>query len=109
VDEVTLRGLDRFVLLGDVGHREHLGLSHLLSLPLETEQANHALGDTEYNQDSHLMGQNLSSVLTTGGDQRGVVGVLDGVVLRYRFEEDKDHHHFADDADEQPGAPKSRS
>ena len=70
--------------------------------PSRPNDADHALRDAEQQRREPLDGPELEQRAHDRRREQGrVVGVLDRVVLRYRLEEDEDHHDLADDANEQ--------
>jgi hypothetical protein len=96
MDEVTLLGLDRLVLVRDVGHGEDLGLGHARRSPSRSEPADDGVGDGEQEVRDPLDRPELQyPTHDRRGRQRGRVRVLHRVVLRDRLEDDEDYEHLA--------------
>ena len=102
-DELALVALDGLVLVGHVGHGEHLVLGHLRHpVRAAEEEADDALGHREQELGEPLDGPEVEQGLhhRRGRQGRGV-GVLHGEVLGDGLEDDEDDHHFAHRRDEQ--------
>ena len=108
MDEGPLFLLDHILLMGHVGHGLELGLGDVrgsdpvFALPrLPDDQVGQPDEDRGHGSDRWEADDGGHE---GGAEQRGPIGIVHGPVLGHRLEEDEDHHHLEDGADQDADA-----